>query len=445
MATAQMVRTAKSPALEAEAAQSLPSADSVAAEAVVLICDPDDALRRNIADLLRSAGYAAVIAAADLDDAAAQCAAAPPDVALFRANGGDGIEETFIAALRNLNPEHAVSVVCLCAVKAPTRRAAMLALCDDVLLLDRDLENLPHRVMAQARIRVLERALLAASGTMEDVVANRTSRLNRALDLLQQAEKRLERELSQAKSETRDRIDYFAETQHELRTPLNAICGMSDAIRKEMFGALDNPKYKEYAENIFQSGQHLLSIIDGRLKLSRIEAGADPVEIEPVDVGGVIQEATEMLGRIAEKANVTLGVEIEPDLPTIETDRRKLRQVLVNLVSNAIKFTPENGHVGVSVKRYAAKGVLVLVVSDDGIGMSANDMRDAMKPYRRMSGDRRSGERGMGLGLAIVRKLVETLGATIEFQSTPGKGTSVKVELPMTIPPGMPPAPADAG
>ncbi len=269
---------------------------------------------------------------------------------------------------------------------------------------------------------------------MEDIIAKRTNRLNKALDLLRDAEKRLEAELSQAKSETRERIDYFAETQHELRTPLNAICGMSDAMRKEIFGAIDNPKYKDYANNIYQSGQHLLSIIDSRLELSRIEAGADPLEIEEVNISGVIEETTEMLGRIAEKADVELRLDIEPNLPIIQTDRRKLRQVLVNLVSNAIKFTPEKGRVTLSVKRNAQKGVLVLVVSDTGIGMSANDMRDVVKPYRRVSGDRRSGERGTGLGLSIVHKLVETLGATIEIESAPGRGTSVKIEIPMTVP-----------
>jgi signal transduction histidine kinase len=267
---------------------------------------------------------------------------------------------------------------------------------------------------------------------MDEVIEKRTERLNRALDLLQEAEKRLQSELSDVKSENRNRIDYFAETQHELRTPLNAICGMSDAMRKEIFGVLDNPKYKDYADNIFQSGQHLLAIIDGRLELSRIEAGADPLTVEQVDVGSVIQETSVMLSRLAEKADVTLEVDVAPDLPVIETDRLKLRQVLVNLVSNAIKFTPEKGRVLLSVKPNAKKGVLVLVVSDTGIGMSANEARDAMKPYHRLSGDRRSGERGSGLGLTIVRKLVETLGATIEIQSTPGRGTSVKIELPMT-------------
>ena len=305
---------------------------------------------------------------------------------------------------------------------------------DDCLTLPRDTAELAHRVSLHAMLHVVGRTLRSERNSMEQIVEKRTNRLNKALDLLRDAEKRLERELTQARTEARERTDYFAETQHELRTPLNAICGMSDAMRNEVFGAIENPKYTDYANNIYQSGQHLLAIIDGRLELSRIEAGADPLEVEPVDVSGVIGETVDMLGRIAEKANVELRLDIAPDLPVIDTDRRKLRQILVNLVSNAIKFTPEKGRVTLTVKRNAQKGVLVLVVSDTGIGMSASDIPDVMKPYRRLSGDRRSGERGAGLGLSIVHKLVETLGATIQIDSTPGRGTSVRIELPLSIP-----------
>ncbi len=431
MSLGRMVRSTENSTLESAPGQRLPNGEEILSRAVVLICEPDAALQTSIVDLLRSAGFATVIGAADLEDAAAQCSASPPDVALFRVTNDDKTG-SFVTALRALNSDRPLSVVHLYAGTGPQRGTAPLPLGDEALSLDRDLETLPGRVLTLAALRLMEHALLSDRAAMDEVIEKRTERLNKALDLLREAEKRLQSELTDAKSENRNRIDYFAETQHELRTPLNAICGMSDAMRKEMFGALENPKYKEYADNIFQSGQHLLSIIDGRLELSRIEAGADPLEIEQVDVGGVIQETTEMLGRIAEKAKVALEVDVEPDLPIIETDRRKLRQVLVNLVSNAIKFTPENGRVMLSVKRNAKKGVLILVVSDTGIGMSANDVRDAVKPYRRLSGDRRSGERGSGLGLTIVRKLVETLGATIEIQSTPGQGTSVKIELPMS-------------
>jgi len=399
-----------------------------------LICEADAALRRKAEELLRSAGFATVLGADNETDAAGACAETPPDVILCRLEAGKSANKSHTDRLRKLNPGSNLSVVYLGQNGALDDTSSLLQHADDCLSLEHDLEMLPQRVFVHAMLRVVERTLCTERSAMEEIIEKRTNRLNKALDLLRDAEKRLEAELSVAKSETRQRIDYFAETQHELRTPLNAICGMSDAIRQEMFGAVDNPKYKDYADNIFQSGQHLLSIIDGRLEMSRIEAGADPLEVEDVDVGNVIQETTEMLGRIAEKANVALDIDVEPDLPIIATDRRKLRQVLVNLVTNAIKFTPENGSVKMSVKRNAKRGVLVLVVSDTGIGMSSTDIRDAMKPYRRLSGDRRSGERGTGLGLTIVRKLVETLGATIQIQSTPGKGTTVKIELPMSAP-----------
>lgn len=430
MPSGGMVQTIENLTSASAAGGRLPSEADVRDQAVVLVCEPDEALRASIVELLRTSGFGAVVGAADLDDSASQCRATPPDVALTRETD-DGA--AVAGALRRLNPEGTVSVIHLYTAADREDRPARLEHADDILSLDRDLEALPHRVLTHATLRLLQRTLVTEHAAMEELIETRTERLNVALGLLREAEKRLQTELSDAKSENRNRMDYFAETQHEMRTPLNAICGMSDAIRKEMFGTIENPKYKEYADNIFQSGQHLLSIIDGRLELSRIEAGAEPLEIEEVEVGAVIKETTEMLGRIAEKANVALDVDIAPDLPVIETDRRKLRQVLVNLVSNAIKFTPEQGRVQLSVKRNAKKGVLVLVVSDTGIGMSPTDVRDAMKPYHRLSGDRRSGERGTGLGLTIVRKLVETLGATIEIQSKPGQGTSVKIELPMSI------------
>ena len=408
--------------------------DSAETESVVLICDRDEGRRNSLQQALLSAGFLSVVAAADHAEAVSHCASAPPDVILWRPEKDEAVDDTAASAMRRLNPDGNLSILFVLSAEEVRPREAILHLGDGFIIINREMDDLARRVRVHATLHRLEKLLLSERLLMERTIERRTTRLNKALDLLRAAEKRLESELSVAKSETRDRIDYFAETQHELRTPLNAICGMSDAIRKEMFGALDNPKYKDYADNIYQSGQHLLSIIDGRLELSRIEAGADPLEVEQVDVSDIVHETKDMLGRIAEKSDVALEIDIEDDLPTIETDPRKLRQVLVNLVSNAIKFTPEKGRVMLSVKRNAKKGVLVLVVSDTGIGMSPNTVRDAMKPYRRLSGDRRSGERGNGLGLSIVRKLVETLGATIEIQSSPGRGTSVKIELPMAAP-----------
>lgn len=429
-----MDRIIKSSAAATGGGQNGLTCDSAEPEDVVLICDSDDETRDRIRRSLDAAGFKTIVSAPDPADAALHCASAPPDVILYRLEANDAFDDGVAGRLRALNPDANLSILFVTSEGDRERREAMLQLGDGCIRLDRDLDELRQRVRVHTLLHRLEKQLLAERRSMEELVERRTARLNKALDLLRAAEKRLEGELSVAKNETRERIDYFAETQHELRTPLNAICGMSDAIRKEMFGALDNPKYKDYADNIYQSGQHLLSIIDGRLELSRIEAGADPLEVGPVDVSDIVHETRDMLGRIAEKSNVALEVDIEDNLPVIETDPRKLRQVLVNLVSNAIKFTPEDGRVTLSVKRNAKKGVLILVVSDTGIGMTQSTVRDAMKPYKRLSGDRRSGERGNGLGLSIVRKLVETLGATIEIQSSPGQGTSVKVELPMAAP-----------
>jgi signal transduction histidine kinase len=405
---------------------------AVPEQAVVLIVEPNAVSRKDAEHRLRAAGFVALSAVPDAKAAVEACVSSPPDVILLQASLDSGSDRGIVERLRSAHRDRCVSVIFMTAAADPAARKELLDRADDCLTLPRDAAELPQRVSLHAMLHIVGRALRSERDAMEQIIEKRTTRLNKALDLLRDAEKRLERELTEARTETRERIDYFAETQHELRTPLNAICGMSDAMRKEVFGAIENPKYKDYAHNIHQSGQHLLSIIEGRLELSRIEAGADPIEVEPVDVGGVIAETADMLERIAEKAKVELKLDIASDLPVIETDRRKLRQILVNLVSNAIKFTPEKGRVTLSVKRNAQKGVLILVVSDTGIGMSASDLRDVMKPYRRLSGDRRSGEHGTGLGLSIVHKLVETLGATIEIDSTPGRGTSVKIELPMT-------------
>jgi signal transduction histidine kinase len=412
--------------------RSLPIQAAVPEQAVVLIVEPDGASRKDVENRLRMAGFTAVSTATDAAAAVEACASSPPDVVLLQA--GLDADRAVSERLRSTHPDRCISVIFMTGSTDPAARKELLDRADDCLTLPRDAAELPQRVSLHAMLHIVGRTLRTERASMEQIIEKRTNRLNKALELLRDAEKRLERELMQARTETRERIDYFAETQHELRTPLNAICGMSDAMRNEVFGAMESPKYKDYANNIYQSGQHLLAIIDGRLELSRIEAGADPLEVEAVDVSGVIAETTDMLERIAEKAKVELRLDIAPDLPVIETDRRKLRQILVNLVSNAIKFTPEKGRVTLSVKRNAQKGVLVLVVSDTGIGMSASDLRDVMKPYRRLSGDRRSGEHGTGLGLSIVHKLVETLGATIQIDSTPGRGTSVRIELPMTIP-----------
>ena len=392
------------------------------ANAAVLIVDPTDSVGPEAKDILQKAGFQSITVAADTKAALSEIASTPPSIVLSIPGDANADGLALIAGLKDGGDQYSGPILFF--TDAPNHAAHRELLSyagTDFVSLPLDPVELIARVQSHARLQTkLDR---------------RTKRLDSALALLKETEKRLTGELDTVRTENRDRIDYFAETHHELRTPLNAICGMSDAMRQESFGPMPDGKYKEYASNIFEAGQHLLSIIDARLDLTRIEVGAEPLEIEDVSVNSVIEETTEMLGQLAVDANINLEIDIEPDLPIIETDKRKLRQVLVNLVSNAIKYTPENGRVMMSAKRAEKDGVLVLVVSDTGIGMTAENLHEVMKPYKRGTHD----QKGTGLGLPIARKLIELLGGEIDLRSAPGRGTSVRIELPTSIPGQSPP------
>lgn len=387
------------------------------ADAAVLIVDPTNTAGPQAQEILQKAGLGSVIVCANTKAALAEIAATPPSIVLAVPGEANADGLALIAGLTEGGDKYSGPILFITDAPDHAGHRALLAYAGtDFVSLPLDPVELIARVQSHAQVQAkLDR---------------RTKRLDSALALLKETEKRLASELDSVRSENRERIDYFAETHHELRTPLNAICGMSDAMRQESFGPMPDGKYKEYASNIFEAGQHLLGIIDSRLDLTRIEVGAEPLEIEDVSVNSVIEETTEMLGQLAVDANINLEIDIEPDLPVIETDKRKLRQVLVNLVSNAIKYTPEHGRVMLSAKRAEKEGVLVLVVSDTGIGMTAENLHEVMKPYKRGTHD----DKGTGLGLPIARKLIEMLGGEIDLRSAPGRGTSVKIELPITIP-----------
>lgn len=392
------------------------------ADAAVLIVDPTGAVGPKATEILQNAGIQSITVTTGAEAALSEIAATPPSIVLSVPGEANADGLALIGGLKDGSDPYSGPILFFTDGTTHAAHRELLSYAGtDFISLPLDPIELIARVQSHAQSQAkLDR---------------RTKRLDSALALLKETEKRLTGELDSVRSENRDRIDYFAETHHELRTPLNAICGMSDAMRQESFGPMPDGKYKEYASNIFEAGQHLLGIIDARLDLTRIEVGAEPLEIEDVNINNVIEETTEMLGQLAVDAGINLEIDIEPDLPIIETDKRKLRQVLVNLVSNAIKYTPEKGRVMLSAKRAEKDGVLVLVVSDTGIGMTAENLHEVMKPYKRGSHD----QKGTGLGLPIARKLIELLGGEIDLRSAPGRGTSVRIELPISIPGQSPP------
>ena len=234
---------------------------------------------------------------------------------------------------------------------------------------------------------------------------------------------------AEAEQETENKSLFFAGVSHELRTPLNAIIGFSDMMRSRLFGPLPN-KYAEYAELIHDSGQHMLDLIGDVLDLSKVEAGKYDLVYTSFDAADVIRSTIKMIRPSADAADVQIEVELEPadaDL-ILEADRKAIRQMLLNLLSNAIKFTPKGGKV--RVKGHQAGDNLNITVRDNGVGMSAEALERVGQPYMQSQSGHDTDARGTGLGLSLVKSLVDLHGGRFSLASQEGKGTTAEIFLP---------------
>jgi cell cycle sensor histidine kinase DivJ len=232
---------------------------------------------------------------------------------------------------------------------------------------------------------------------------------------------------------------FLATVSHELRTPLNAIIGFSEMLTHESDLALDSAKREDYARLIRESGEHLLGVVNGILDLTRIESGHFVIVPEPFAVDPLIVACREMMTLKAEQAGVTLLADFPPDLPEIVADKRALRQVLINLLSNAIKFTDRCGSVTLSVR--VDGDALVLAVSDNGIGIAESDLARLGHPFFQARSSYDRPYEGTGLGLSVVKGLVELHGGRIEISSRLGDGTRVTIRLPLDCEHAMPTRP----
>ncbi|MDG4889536.1 PAS domain-containing sensor histidine kinase [Mesorhizobium sp. WSM4887] len=234
---------------------------------------------------------------------------------------------------------------------------------------------------------------------------------------------------------------FLAVVSHELRTPLNAIIGFSDMLLHEMFGAFRDPRQKEYVALVRESGQHLLSVVTSILDVSRIEAGAYATELEPFRFADAADMCRSMMRPLAEAKSIALGAQIAPDAGEINADRRAVQQILINLVSNALKFTPDGGSVVIGAKRVGSR--LHFWVSDTGIGIAEEDMANLGKPFMQIQNDHTRRFEGTGLGLSLVKGLVALHEGTMSIESAPGEGTTVTISLPVNGPKRRSGAPAD--
>ncbi|BCG89410.1 ATPase [Mesorhizobium sp. 113-3-9] len=229
---------------------------------------------------------------------------------------------------------------------------------------------------------------------------------------------------------------FLAVVSHELRTPLNAIIGFSDMLLHEMFGAFKDPRQKEYVGLVRDSGQHLLAVVTSILDVSRIESGAYTAEPEPFRFMEAVEMCQSMMRLQAQAKNIDLQTQIAPDAGDINADRRAVQQILINLVSNAIKFTPDGGDVVVGAKRIGSR--LHFWVRDTGIGIAEEDFANLGKPFMQIQNDYTRRFEGTGLGLSLVKGLVALHEGTMSIESMPGEGTTVTISLPVNGPKGRP-------
>jgi two-component system cell cycle sensor histidine kinase PleC len=275
----------------------------------------------------------------------------------------------------------------------------------------------------EEKLRESERELM---NTVRDLQKSRLTLEQQSQRLADLAEK-YSREKTRAEAANRSKSEFLANMSHELRTPLNAIIGFSEVMEQQIFGPITTPKYVDYARDIHRSGQYLLDVINDILDMSKIEAGRIKLEVARFDLVAMIEDALRMIAPRALEGGVKIARAVPASLD-ITADRRALKQVLINILANGVKFTPEGGQVRVAVR--GLSGATEIAISDTGIGIEASELPKLGRPFEQVENQFTKTRSGSGLGLAISKSLVELHDGTIEIDSEPGRGTTVTILIP---------------
>lgn len=276
-----------------------------------------------------------------------------------------------------------------------------------------------------------------AGPALPRLVAPELRNLDRSIDGLrdihahrnrEQAELQASKDL--ARSAALARTEFLAKMSHELRTPLNAINGFSELLATEIYGALGDPRYLEYSKNIHRSGTNLLILINDILDLSELEAKKAELNLDTVDLAGAIRDCVELVRSFAEINGLKLRIDIAQNLPLIRADPQRLSQILLNILSNAIKFTRPGGEIRISAA-WTAPGSAVVTIADTGIGIAAENIERVVEPFAQIEGPEVRSHGGAGLGLALVEALVKLHGGALNITSQREGGTEVTFTLPV--------------
>ncbi len=284
-----------------------------------------------------------------------------------------------------------------------------------------DISNLK---MHEEKLLESERELM---NTVRDLQKSRMELEQQSQRLAELAEK-YSREKTRAEAANRSKSEFLANMSHELRTPLNAIIGFSEVIEKELFGQVAVPKYLDYAHDIHSSGQYLLDVINDILDMSKIEAGRITLEIEKCNVPSVIDEALRIVSSRAHEGGVMIRKDLPASLHAL-ADVRSLKQVLINILANGVKFTPKNGTLTISASHTGK--VAEIVIADTGIGIPENQISKLGRPFEQVENQLTKTKAGSGLGLAISNSLIRLNNGSLHIASKEGKGTTVTITLPI--------------
>jgi signal transduction histidine kinase len=389
-------RTADPPG-DAEASAS--SAD----DGRVLIVDDDEDLAESLADLLMARGYEVEIAKS-ARQAVEIGQRFDPQVALLDIRLGRDSGLDVIGMLKKQNSD----VVCIMATGYAETETAITALrlgaydylrkplhpSEVFAVLDRSFEKLRLEHKARAAFQAL-----------------RTAK-------------------ESAESADRTKTEFLAAMSHGLRTPLHSIIGFAEVLISQAFGKLGDERYVDYAGNIRESGMHLLEIINDILEIAKAEAGKLDLREGLVDVAEAIGTAVRLIGPQAEAGMLKLETAVAPDVPALYGDEQKLKQILLNLVSNSVKFTPNGGKVTIEAGQDEDEGGIVITVRDTGIGIAPEDIAKALAPFSQVESELSRGYPGTGLGLSLSAVMVELHGGTLTLESEVAKGTTVTLRFP---------------
>jgi signal transduction histidine kinase len=280
-------------------------------------------------------------------------------------------------------------------------------------------------VLTSAEIEQERRAIAAALDSAEGQIRDLKARLQ-SLDKTEDELRTAKREAHKAATE---KADFLAKVSHEIRTPLNAITGFAEVIMAERFGPIGNERYRDYLKDIHVAGTHLVSLLNDLLDLSKIETGQLDLTFVQVGLNEITQQCVGIMQPQASRARIIIRTSLTPALPQIMADERSLRQIVLNLLANSIKFTGPGGQVIVS-SACADSGEIVLRVRDTGVGMSAKDVEAAMEPFRQTATSGSWGSGGNGFGLPLTKALAEANRAHFNLKSAPNAGTLVEIAFP---------------